>query len=322
VYVTAIEIEGFRGAPQWSGPELGRVVELPQGPIGVAVADALSVVAASLDGDRIAPPLRTLGLLHGGEVVDVVEENGLPVQFRVGEPAAVAALVDLERTRQLSVRVRITVDPPLYGRLRDLAVREPRLVTALGQDPRIRMKVGWLFSQDLGVVAIGLTEVAIGGVMFSGSGPERPSWLGPLLKDLSGRFVRVDGAESIDAVGRRLYEASLSSDPAVRARYQRTAAALGEAPFGLGALGWVRSRGLPEVRVGAALLGLRQVGPAGADALRLIEAVHHRAPDVLVVEAPGAAQRDPKAVREWLAQATEGDKATLEQVFLVPGGPA
>jgi len=322
VYVTAVEIEGFRGAAQWSGPELGRVVELPPGPIGVAIADALSIVSASLDGDRIAPPLRTLGLLHGGEVVDVVEENGLPVQFRVFDPASVSALVDLERTRQLSVRVRFTVDPPLYGRLRELAAREPRLVTALGQDPRIRLKVGWLFSQDLGVVAIGVTEVAIGGVMFPGSGPERPSWMGPLLKDLAGRFARVDGGEPIDAVTRRLYEASLASDPAVRARYLRTAAALGEAPFGLGALGWVRSRGLPEARLGSALLGLRQVGPAGAEALRLVEAVHQRAPDVLVVEAPGAAQRDPKAVREWLAHATEGDGATLEQVFLVPGGAA
>lgn len=322
MYVSAIEVEGFRAAPQWSGPELGRVVDLPAGPVGVAVADALSVVAASLDGDRIAGPLRALGLLHGGEVVDLIEEGGLPVQFRVAEPAAVSALVDLERTRQISVRVRFVVDPPLYGRLRELAVREPRLVTALGQDPRIRMKVGWLFSQDLRVAAIGLTEVAIGGVMFPGSGPERPTWLGPLLVELGRRFVRVDGAEPIESVSRRLYDASLSPDPVVRARYLRAASVLGEAPFGLGALGWVRVRGLPDPRLGASLLSLRQVGPAGADALRLVEAVRQRAPDVLVVEAPGAAQRDPKAVREWLAAATEGDAATLEQVFLVPGGGA
>ena len=66
----------------------------------------------------------------------------------------------------------------------------------------------------------------------------------------------------------------------------------------------------------------RQFGPAAEEALQLVYAAFLVAPDVLIVEAPGALQSDQQKTIEWLEQRTQGNDATLEQVFIVPGGAA
>jgi hypothetical protein len=250
----------------------------------------------------------------------MLEEHGLPTQVWLSDIGGVSALVRVEETRNFTVYAEIEPDPPLFGRLRELAVRDPRLVTALGQSPTIRVKVGWLLSNDHTTAAIGLSEVGIGEVGFALASAERPAWLPGFLRDLGARFGRTDPGEPGGVVAARLLEASLSSDGNARRGFQRAADVLAGPPFSLGHLELVRVQGRLHACFGTELLRARQFGPAATEALRLVEAVYVNAPDVLVVEAPGASVRDPATVREWLARATQGDDATLEQVILVPGG--
>jgi len=320
VYVTAIRVEGLRGAPSWERPGLGRVVDLPPGPEGVAVADALTLLSASMDGRRLHAALVRLGLSHPADDPEIVEEHGLPTQVWLSDVGGVKALVRVEEMRNFTVYAEIEPDPPLFGRLRELAVRDPRLVTALGQSPTIRVKVGWLLSNDHTTAAIGLSEVGIGEVAFALSSAERPIWLPGLLRDLGARFGRTDPVEPGSAVTARLLEASLSSDGDVRHGFRKVANAVAGPPFSLGRLELVRAEGRLHACFGPELLRARQFGVGATEALRLAAAVYLNAPDVLIVEASAAGAREPAAVREWLARATQGDDATLEQVILVPGG--
>ncbi len=320
MYVTSLRVEGLRDAPAWEERELGRVVSLPPGPAGVAVVEALEVLAASLVPDGLPSALGRLGLAPPGAAPEVLEEGGLPVQADIPAPGEAAAWLDLAQTRNVAVQVELALDPPLYGRLREIAVRDPRLVTALGQAPTVRVKVGWLFTRDLSAVALGLSEVGVGDVSLSSVPAERPRWLAELLGDLGRRFLRVDDREPETALVERLAAASLSPEPDRRRRYRAASEALGRPPFGLGDLEIVRSDGRLQAAFGPELRRARRFGGAGLEALRLVEAVLLAQPDVLAVEGGGAQQRDPTAVRDWLAAATEGPEATLEQVFLAPGG--
>lgn len=317
MYVTGIDVQGLRALPAFAAADWERQVDLRPGPEGVALADALDLLVGSLDGSRTPAVLQRLGLAHPADALDLLEVDRLPEQFEVRDPAAVSAWVDLEVGRQATVRVTLASDPPFYGRLRDLAVREPRLVTALGEDPDVTIKAGWMWSHDLSAVAVGLSEVAVGGVAFPGTGPERPPWLAALLRDIGARLWRVDPREPIAEVSRRLYDASVSHDTDRRRRYERAAVALAGPPFGLGRLAWVRGASGVEARFGDALLTARQCGVAAEAALRLVEAVHLRAPDVLVVDLSGASSAP--ALAEWLGAATHGDGATLEQVIRIGG---
>jgi len=296
------------------------VVDLPPGPEGVAVADALTLLSASLDGERLKGALVRLGLCHPADDPGIIEELGLPTQVWLSDVAGVNALVNVEETRTFTVYVEVEPDPPLFGRLRELAVRDPRLVTALGQSPTVRVKVGWLLSNDHTMVAIGLSEVGIGEVGFSLASAERPMWLPGLLRDLGGRFGRPDPAEPEGALVARLLEAQLSGDPSLRRGFAKVADAVAAPPFSLGRLELVRTEGRVHACFGEQLLRARQFGPSAVEALRTVMAVYLSAPDVLILDAPGASTREPAAVREWLAGATEGDGATLEQVIVVPGG--
>lgn len=316
MYLTAIEVEGLRAAPAFVAGDWSREVHPPTGLVGVAVADALDLLVASLDAERTPRVLRRLGLAHRADALDLLEVDHLPEQLALYDPAASSAFVDLDTTRQATVRVTIAPDPPFYGRLRELAVREPRLVTALGEDPDITLKAGWIWSHDLSMVAVGLSEVAVGGVAFPGTGAERPPWLAPLLREIAGRLWRVDPCEPLAEVTERLYAASVSHDADRRHRYERAATALAGPPFALGRLAWVRGASGVEPRFGDALLTARQCGHAAAGALRLVEAVHLRAPDVLIAELPGGAE----ARAAWLVAATRGDDATLEQVIVIGEG--
>jgi hypothetical protein len=321
MYVTAIHVHGLRNAEQFEATDLERVVELPGGPGGVAVADALSMLSASLDAKRLPAALISLGLARDPSEVQVLEEDGFPVQVTLSDPFGVPALLPTDGSRQITVSVDVELDPPLFGRLRGLAVRDPRLVTALGAGARVTIKVGWLFTTDLTVASVTVLNVAVGETTFSTSGSEKPSWLGNLLHDVGGRFRRVAQTDSPETVARRLLDAGLSHDPEKRSRYRRATEATGGAPFFLGKLEIVRVGERVEACFGPGLLRARQFGPSAADGLRLVEAVVLDAPDVLVVEAPGSAWRDAPAIRGWLEQHASGDKATLEQVIIAPTGP-
>jgi hypothetical protein len=323
MYVTGLRIGGLRGAENFEVSGLDRVVELARGPAGVASADALTMVFATLpnrekDGRGLQAAATRLGLCERADQAEVVVEAGAPVQVSVPSAAGVYALLQAEH-RQVTITVDLSLDPPLFGRLRGLAVRDPRLVTALGAGATLSVKVGWLFTQDLTAASVSVLGIAVGDTTFPVQGSEKPSWLDGLLTDLGSRFLRVASDESVASVSARLHTAAMHVDPDRRSRYRSAQAALGAAPFKLGEIELVARGSGIEAAFGPQLLRPRQFGRHGEASLRLAEAVYLQAPDVLVVEdLPG----DHEAMLGWLGDHVRGDEATLEQVFYVPGGIA
>lgn len=321
MYITGLQVHGLRGAEAFEAESLGRLVTLPDGPRGVAIADAISLFAAALSEGNARAAIAALGLADPPDSADVLVEDGFPTQVSLPRARGVRALLADDVSRQVRISAEMELDPPLFGRLRAQAARDPRLVTALGAGARVTVKVGWLFTNDRTVGSVGVLGFSVGDTAFPTSGSERPTWMSDVLRDLAGRFGRVGSAEPLERVVRRLFDASLSPDPALRGRFLRASAATEAPPFYLGALALVRDGDALEAAFGPSLRRTRAYGPFADEATRTVEAVFVQGPDVLVVEAPG---REGPARDEWIAwvggRATDAD-ATLEQVFVVPGGP-
>lgn len=315
--VTGVRVAGLRDADGYVKADIESRVDLPSGPQGIAVADALDLFAAGLCTDRVPGVLDRLGV--ASTEVEVLEEDGLPVQASWSSGLGVRTLLAGDAARRITVWVEVAPDPPLFGQLRELAVREPRLVAALGNSPRIGIKVGWLFTKDLTTASIAVLELKVGDLGFPAVGPERPKWAPRVLKQLGERFGRVRRRSSTELAG-VLLDASLSADPRRRDAFRRASDALADAPFNFGALQLVRAEDALWACFGPDLRRARQYGPSAEEALQLVVAAYLDAPDVLVVEAPGALQPDSDEVVEWLVARTQGNDATLEQVFFAAGG--
>lgn len=321
MYVTSLHVQGLRGAEEFEARALERIVDLPAGPSGVAIADALSLFVGALDKRALQKALLDLALAPNLDAIEITEADGFPTQVRLPDGAGVRAILPTDGSRNVRISVELELDPPLYGRLRGFAVRDPRLVTALGAGARVTVKVGWLFTTDITVASLTVLGLTVGDTAFPLTGSERPSWLADLLKDVGGRFGRVVAGESADAIAKRLMSAAFSADPERRRRYQRVSEACEKSPFSLGRLEIVAERDRVEACFGPDLARARQYGPSAAEALRMCEAVLLDAPDIVIIEAPGFSQRDAALVRGWLEAHARGDRATIEQVILAPGGP-
>ncbi len=267
--------------------------------------------AASLEPSRLVPCLQRLGIVGAQEEPEVLQEDGLVDQVSWASAVGVASLIEPD-SRRFAVELSFELDPVLYGHLRELALRDPRLVTALGEGgATLTAKVGWLFTADLTVASVSVLSMKVGSLAFSMAN-ERPPWAFPLLRRLAGRVGRVDWQEPVGPLARRLLDASLSHHPGHRAGVARVRAALQAPPFELAGLELVQEGGLVVPCFGSDLVRLRQLGPGALRALRLAEAVGLRSPDVLLLEEPVS-----EAERAWLMQAIDGEDATLEQVLLV-----
>ena len=311
--VHGIRVAGLRDAEGFVRTDLGARVELSGGPEGVAVADAFDLFAAGLVAGRIPTTLARLGI--SGEV-EVLEEDGMPVQASWDDPWGARTLVAGDSARRITVWVEVIPDPPLFGQLREMAVREPRLVAGLSDSPRIAARVGWLFTKDWTAASIAVLEFKVGDMAFPASGPERPAWVPKVLRQLGARFLRwTPSAEQ--ELAERLLAASLSPDAEVRDAYARAAGALADEPFELGALELARVGEQLWLCFGRDMRRARQFGPSAVEAAGLSVAAFLDAPDVLVIENPGTHQPDPGAVADWLEERTRGNDATLEQVILV-----
>jgi hypothetical protein len=317
MYVTGMRVRGLTYAHDYEATEVDRVVEL-DGAVAVPVALGLDLFAAALDKVRLQQTMVRLDWASGDpEDVEVIEEDGLPVQVSLSRPHVVRAFLDETSDRRVTVTLRMVMDPPMFGQLRANALKDPRLVPALAAGAELTVRVGWLFTKELGVASLVVHEMRIGDVGFSMN--ERPKWLIPLLKGLAPRFHRVDWRDDGSKATERIHNAMMSPDREARAAAKTASEVLAGPPFDLGSLGLVRMGGKLEARFGGRLLTTNQIGPAAAEALRLVEAVYVKGPDVLVVEAPGAGFKDQAAVRAWLSSRMEGDTATIEQVFMVAG---
>lgn len=319
--LNAAHVLGLRAAESWEADELGAVVELPPPPVGIAIADGLSLLHAVLDPDRARDILERLELL-GPEPTLHLDEHGFLEQVVGLDAAAVASLLHDARERKAFVAVSLALDPVLYGRLREESLRDPRVVTALGQDPTLGLKVGWLFTRDLTAGSVTVLDVRVGDLSFPVNSSERPAWMSGLLREVGSRFARPVCDEPHEQLAHRLLDAMLSPRPERRAAWQRLSAACREAPFGFGALQLVqtptRARGAGEggaaVAFGDELTPLRRYGPDAARRLRVAAAALLDAPDVLILDEPLDA-----SLRDWVVSCTTGPDATLEQVVLAVG---
>ena len=308
--IESMDIQGLAIASGWSQSDLGARVALPAAPKGVAIADGLSLIEAVLCPERFGAIAGRLGLLSPEQEV-FLDDAGF-VEQAVGLHAdGVDALLAELGNRRVTVAVTVVLDPPLFGRLREEAMRDPRVTTALGQTPTLRLKVGWLFSMSREAVSVGVLDVRVGDTSFALNKSDRPSWMNGMLRAIGGRLGRVDWTEDLSGVTRRLQDASVSASPEKRRAFERISAAMAAPPFEYGALGLIGMGEAVLPAFGPELVRARLFGPGACRALRLAEAALLRAPDVLIVEEATAAEA------EWLVTCIEGEDATLEQVWIL-----
>lgn len=307
MFIGRLQLEGFRGAEHLV-VDGARVARLAEGPSGSAVADGLDLLAVALDPSRARATADRLGWWADGS--QVVGE-GSDVELHGLRAPAVGAII-LPGARALTIEAALHLDPPLFGRMREHAARDPRMVLALGSEPVVHVKVGWLVSRDRATAHPSVLHFRVGDVGFDTAGKERPGWLPELLVDLGGRFHRTDPFEAPGIVAERLLAATLSPDPAVRAGYATMRRALSAEPFSLPEPGLVRAGDRLDLSFGDDLRTARQVGRAAVDALRWAEAAFVIRPDVLVLDEGTASG----ASREWWSALVEADDAPVEQVWL------
>lgn len=314
--LTSLHTEGFRAAPDAATASPDTLEILPSGPTGIALLDGLTLVAGACQAERTNQALVCVGLAPSADAIERLDEAGLPVHAVVkgGDPQAI---IDPAGGRLLRLRATFELDPPLFGSLRQHAVRDPRLVSALS-DASLTLGVGLLWTTDLTTVSIDLLGLTIGGQPFSASGPERPPWLPELLHAIAGRIRR---AATLDehALATRLHEASLSSDPDVRQRFDRIRRTMALPPFGFGTLELVRIGGALRPCFGPHLLRVHQLGPGALSSLNLVSTVFLDEPDILLAATPAIAM-PPAAIEAWLTEQTQGDDAVLEQILIARGG--
>ena len=213
--LTSLHAEGLRAGDsvELVGPDT--LARLPDGPAGIAILDALDMVAATCEPTRTKACLVALGIAPDEAAIEQLDEDGLPIQVHI-EGGDAGALIDAGRSRTARVKASFELDPPLFGQLRQHAVRDPRLVPALSE-ATLSLTVGWMWTTDETTASIGLLSVAVGGMAFPSTGSERPGWLPELLHVVGQRIRRVPALGEVDLAA-RLHEASLSPDPEVRAR--------------------------------------------------------------------------------------------------------
>ncbi|TVQ90423.1 MAG: hypothetical protein EA397_12615 [Deltaproteobacteria bacterium] len=315
MYVTSLRTDGLRFAHDAAVDLPSRLVHLADGPANLALFDALELFRAACEAEHLESALSRLDVVDPFEDLEVSAEHGLPEQISFAHGDA-ESLLRPDGTRTIKVRVDLALDPLLYGTLREQALRDPRLVTALG-DATASITVGWVFTNDLHTASIARLQVRIGDVSFPSAGNERPRWLAPWLRDIAGRFRRIT-SDDLDVVAERLLEAAFSSDPVMRQRYHTLRQALEAPPFNLGRLELVHLRGVVTPCFGPELVRPRLVGRRGAELLQIATAVLLDQPDVLLIERIDPADAPLLA---WLEAATQGEDAVLEQVLIAQGAP-
>jgi len=298
VYVVSVQVRGFRDLSSATLADCDRSTHLVgPSPAVTALGDAIELAFAALSHEQLHRWAIRVGLLPEGAPVTESEAE-FPDELLDCDPIASQALLAPVAKRALRVEVELHLDPPLFGQLRELAAREPRVVTALAERPTIRLAVGVLFTTTFDGLAIHLDTFAVGDVRFPVNGTERPHWLSRFLRGLRGRFHRFDPADDLP---RQLLDAATSRDR--HASYTAWQDAL--QPDG------------PRLRVargtndGPVLLGnnlpLRRHGQAGLDRATLAAAIHLSGADILWAESEDA----------LLQAAVEADPSPLEQVFMV-----
>lgn len=298
MFVTAIEVQGFRDLPRFAVADLGPVVRL-RGPTPqtTALGDAIELFFAALQPAALTRLLRRWGALAPGEEAEVLGAPA-PEQATWKDPLACRWIAD--DGRALTVTLEIALDPVQIAALRGQAVREPRLVAALGRDTLARITVGALLATSYDALALSVQGVVIGGEPFPYAPQQRAPWMSALLMGLAGRFTR-HAMDDIPAAAALILDCATSWDRfGAYARWQAALAPTVPAPRaarGPGGRPTLLSEDLP----------MRRHGDAAVARAALAADVFLSGADLLWVEA-----EDP-----WVEAAIEGDGSPLEQVWRV-----
>ena len=298
--IRSIEVEGFRDLPSFSVDGLGRTVNLAgPTPATTALGDALELFFASTDTAALKRLLERWHLLGDDEEPDFIGEP-FPNQASWQEPSVARSLVHNEAHRDLRITVRVSLDPPQFGLLRELAVKEPRLVNALAEGETIEIAVGALFATTFDSMNISINRFAVGEESFALS-PVRPAWMDLFLDGMAVRWHR---HRRIPDLARHLLDAALSTRRYESyVRWQREL----EPHFGL-----VRVARGPGGRpiVLADDLPLRRYGEPAVRRAEIAASIHLSGGEVLWFEGGDS----------WVEGAVEGEGSALEQVFRVSEG--
>lgn len=298
MFVTAVDVQGFRDLPRFVASDLGPVVTV-RGPTAAttALGDALELFFAAFRADGLQRWLRRIGALAPGAEAEI---TGAPLPEQAVWTDGVAARWVAGEARSLSVTLELALDPVQQSALRAVGAREPRLVSALARAPYARVTVGGLLASSYDALALTVQSVALGGESFPCAPGQRAPWMSALLGGIAGRFARHDHAERALLAGRVLEAASSWDGHGAWLRWQ---AAL------VPTLGVARAARLPDGR--AVLLAddlpLRRLGPGALATAALAADVHLSGADLLWAESEEA----------WADQSVEGDGSPLEQIWRV-----
>jgi len=303
VILRGVATKGLSGLADTRLEGLDRVVRATGSPrCRRALSDALMLGFGALDplaGARALGWMRIAAKLDDGHWV-------------MTWPDQLHGLLAPGPTNTVSVSLDLELDPPQFGQLRQHAVHDPDLVSALG-NARLRLTTGWAFTPNLTLGSPAILSARLGDHHLD---REKKSWVVPWLVSLASRLhAHTPRPPNVELWA----QAQRSPDPARRSAYQRAIQALKRPPFSIGELRVVETGGKRWLVGGEELLPLTRLGPLVCNAVALVESVFLDDADILVVEEPCALTEHPRALLNWLArQATEPD-SPLEQVLLLSG---
>lgn len=310
MFIRRVHVRGFADLPDAELTDLDRVVHLAgPGPESTALGDGLHLAFSPFDLDTLLRLLAEWGVAADGEEEDdeleadelAMEGEGLPgeLRFHLDEDAeALRELVADPEQRSLSVELELELDPPLHGKLRNLARRDPGVLEALAEGSLLNLRTSALFTRSFDVVALHVHPMRFGGLEVPVEGREAPPWMAALFEELAGRFARVgERWPSLDlvrdAAGSRLQHG----------RYRDWQASF---PADLG-LVRVASDGRGRAVLMADDRAARRHGAALARRARVAAAAHVVGADILWLEGE----------EDWPDGLVEGESSPLEQVFRV-----
>ncbi len=298
MFVTAIEVQGFRDLPRFSAAELGPVVTVrgPE-PAATALGDALELFFAAFRPDALQRLLRRWGATGPAEAAEI---TGQPLPEQAVWTDNIAARWVASEGRSLTVTVEIALDPVQLAALRGLGAREPRLVSAIARAPHARVTVGGLFASSYDALALAVQSVTLGGESFPCAAGQRAPWMTALLSGLAGRFARHEPGEAAGVAATALAAETSWSDHDAYLRWQSAL------PPELGLVRAARGPGDRPVLL-ADGLPLRRLGSPALLRAALAADVYLSGADLLWAE-----QDD-----DWIDVAVEGDGSPLEQIWRV-----
>ena len=293
--IRGLGVRGMSGLQELRVEDLGRVVRVGGPPRArQALFEALALALHSL----------TPGDCRAFRMMDIraTFDDG---QVHIEDPEAMRARLGRDRT--LKVRLDIELDPPLFGKLRELAVRDPELVDAIGAP--LVLSLGWVFTNDFRICAPSRLTVRLGDLNLDDDRPWLPEFLA-LLEQRGSAWN--NGDQNPPAVRR----ADRSHEPGRRAALEAMKQALLKPPWSLPELHVVDAGEEGFLALGPDIVPLRAWGPDARAGVGLCQAVHLDPAEIIALQNPTAETERPRAVRNWLVQQVEAAGSPLEQIWL------